>query len=191
MSRFKPLLSNRPLTLSLLFFTVLTTQQISQLTFDFGYEYYPYFIAVGVLVFSIKVFFTAYYALSRELESKNVAGLVSNLGFVVAQLWLLQTCLQYLVTSYYPEGSFRVLMILGILFVAQMAVNGYEELRGVVILSALYYTGVYVAMYQSGLANDSTLGLQLLSVVVPFLELYQLAKLLGVGQARLRTSATK
>ena len=182
MSRFKPLLSNRPLTLSLLFFTVLTTQQISQLTFDFGYEYYPYFIAVGVLIFSIKVFFTAYYALARELESKNIAGLVSNLGFVVAQLWLLQTCLQYLVTSYYPENSFRVLMILGILFVAQMAVNGYEELRGLVILTALYYTGVYIAMYQSGLASDSTLGLQLLSVVVPVLELYQLTKLLGVGQ---------
>ena len=186
MSRFKPLLGNRPLTLSLLFFTVLTTQQISQLTFDFGYEYYPYFIAVSVVIFSIKVFFTAYYALSHELETNNVSGLVSNLAFVVAQLWLLQTCLQYLVTSYYPEGSFRVLMILGILFVVQMAVNGYEELRGVIVVTALYYLAVYVGMYQFGLASNSTLGLQALSIVVPGLELYQLAKLLGVGQNRLR-----
>lgn len=186
MSRFKPLLSNRPLTLSLLFFTVLTTQQISQLTFDFGYEYYPYFIAVGVVIFSIKVFFTAYYALSHELETGSVGGLVSNLGFVVAQLWLLQTCLQYLVTSYYPEGSFRVLMILGILFVLQMAVNGYEELRGVVVITALYYTAVYIGMRQIGLASTSTLGLQALSIVVPGLELYQLGKLLATPQQRIR-----
>lgn len=176
--------SNRPFTLALLFFTVLTTQQLSTLQFDFGYEYYPYFVAVGVLVFNLKVFFTAYYALLQEIESKSVFGLTVNLGFVAAQLWLLQTALQYLVSNYYPEDSFRILAILGGLFLAQTAVNNREALRGVVVFTAVYYAGVYLGMRNFGIASDSTLGLQTLTLLVPLLEITQLLKILNTAQEK-------
>ena len=190
MRHLEPFLSNRSFTLALLFFTVLTTQQLSTLQFDFGYEYYPYFIAVGVLIFNLKVFFSTYYSLLRQLQINSVFGLLTNLGLVAAQLWLLQTSLQYLVTSYYPEDSFRALAISGGLFLVQAAVNDSKKIRTMVVITALYYGGVYLAMRNFGIASNSTLGLQSLSFLVPLLELGQLFKLLTSHESLVYPSKT-
>lgn len=181
MTETRPLLSNRSLTLALLFYTVLSTYQVSQLTFKNGYEYYPYFIAVGALIFSIKVFFAAYYALIKEIESKNTLGLIFNLGFVISQLWLLQTSLAYLRESFYPQDTFQAIAITSVIFMLQVAANDFVSARKSGFVSMIYYIVIFILLYFnsfSQLGLETLLIFQTISLAFPILELWQLVRLI-------------
>ncbi len=181
MTESRQLLSNRSLTLALLFYTVLSTYQVSQLVFKNGYEYYPYFLAVGALIFSIKVFFAAYYALVKEIESKNTIGLIFNLGFVISQLWLMQTGLGYLRESFYPQETFQTILIASIIFFLQVAANGFMSVRRSNFISIIYYAGIFALLFFNGFAQagiENLLTFQTISILFPVLELWQLTKLI-------------
>jgi hypothetical protein len=176
MPEFKPPINDKPLILSLLFFTILSTQRVSELSFQAAFEIHPYFLAIAVVIFGIKLFFSSFSGFSKDVIEKNTVGLLFNLGFVVAQIWLIQTGVQYMVEVDTPIETFKLLAIASGLFVMQLYLNGFKLERKTAIFTTIYYAAIYGVLINMGEYSyvPTAQVLQFICIVPPLLELWQL-----------------